>query len=249
MRIVTWNILSGMPIRAGADLYSSIESLNADILAVQEVDYLQPRSNNIKTVESIAAKCNYPNWAYAPTIYGTPGSKWIPSTEFQTSQNSITLETSYGIGLLSKSPVTSWHRISLAKSPIGLPLAITSDRGTRISYVADEPRAAIAAVLQNGITVITAHLSFVPPVNSRQLRRIKKWSQELPGKKIFIGDFNALLFGAAGIKSINNAKSYPSWSPKVKFDYLLSNDLTGTQLDLPFTGMSDHLPLGIEVNI
>ena len=247
MRIVTWNILSGMPTRPGADLFSSITQLNADVLAIQEVDYLQPRSNNIKTVELIADNCQYPHWSFAPALYGTPGAKWEATNDFIHSDSNKELKTSYGIGLLSKVPVKAWHRLSLDKSPIGLPLAITSEKGTRISYVADEPRSAIAAVLESGITVITAHLSFVPPVNSRQLKKIRDWAAQLPGKKIYIGDFNALFFGTAGLKSLNNAKSYPGWNPKVKFDFILSNEITGEQLDLTYPGVSDHLPLGIEV--
>ena len=247
MRIVTWNILSGAPTRPGANLFSSITELNADALAIQEVDYLQPRSNNIKTVELIADKCQYPHWAFAPALYGTPGAKWEATTDFINSDSNRELKTSYGIGLLSKVPVKAWHRLSLTKSPIGLPLAITSDKGTRISYVADEPRSAIAAVLENGTTVITAHLSFVPPVNSRQLKKIRDWAAQLPGKKIYIGDFNALFFGTAGLNSLNSAKSYPGWNPKVKFDFILSNEFTGKQLDLTYSGVSDHLPLGIEI--
>ena len=247
MRVITWNILSGTPTREGADLFSAINELDADILAIQEVDYLQPRSANIKTVELIASKCNYRYWAFAPAISGTPGSKWEVSSEFINSNDNKELNTSYGIGMLSKVAVVKWHRYSLKKSIVGLPLAITSQRGTRIMYVPDEPRAVIAAELENGITVISAHLSFVPPVNTLQLRKIKAWASKLPGKKIYIGDLNALLFGTAGLKSINNAKSYPAWGPKVKFDYILSNELHGHQLDLPYTGMSDHLPIGIEI--
>lgn len=247
MRIVTWNILSGMPTRPGSNLFDAIDQLGADILAIQEVDYLQPRSENIKTVELIAERCGYQHWAFAPAIKGTPGSQWIKSDEFITSQSPKTLQTSYGIGMLSKAAVTSWHRFSLNKSPIGLPLAITSEKGTRISYVPDEPRAAIAAVLACGITVISAHLSFVPPVNTNQLKKIKNWAHDLPGKKIFIGDLNALFFGTAGLKSLNSAKSYPAWNPKVKFDYMLSNDLVGNEINLPFTGVSDHLPIGLEI--
>ena len=247
MRIITWNILSGTPTREGADLVSAINQLDADVLAIQEVDHLQPRSNQIKTVELIAEKCNYRYWAFAPALTGTPGFKWEDSHDFINNNDNKTLPTSYGIGMLSRVPVVKWQRYSLKKSLIGLPLAITSPKGTRIMYVPDEPRAVIAAELENEITVISAHLSFVPPVNTLQLRKIKNWANDLPGKKIYIGDLNALLFGTAGIKSINSARSYPAWGPKVKFDYILSNELHGVSLDLPYTGMSDHLPIGVEI--
>ena len=179
MRIITWNILSGAPTREGADLVSAINQLDADVLAIQEVDYLQPRSNQIRTVELIAEKCNYRYWAFAPALTGTPGFKWEDSQDFINNNENKTLPTSYGIGMLSRVPVVKWHRYSLKKSMIGLPLAITSPKGTRIMYVPDEPRAVIAAELENGITVISAHLSFVPPVNTLQLRKVRHWTYNL----------------------------------------------------------------------
>ena len=61
-------------------------------------------------------------------------------------------------------------------------------------YVADEPRVAMAATLENGWTVINTHLSFVPFVNYRQLRMIKKWAAGLSAQYstqvLIIGDMN-----------------------------------------------------------
>ena len=56
MRVITWNILSGMNTRPEGNLFNAINNLNADILAIHEVDYLQPRSKNVRQVEEIANK-------------------------------------------------------------------------------------------------------------------------------------------------------------------------------------------------
>ena len=245
MKIVSWNILAGFPTKEGGNLFDSINHFSADVIALQEVDHLQERSGKIRTTEEISINCGYSHWAFAPTLYGTPGSQWKEAEHFSTSHSPIDLPTSYGISVLSRIPVRSWHVLRLKRSPIGLPLLITTDKGSRVGYVEDEPRAALAAVLDNGITVVAAHYSFVPPVNTRQLARTKKWAQALPGKKIFIGDFNALLFGKSGLRTLHGGKSYPSWGPKVKFDYALSNDVHGDVLDLPYLGVSDHLPIGL----
>ena len=247
MKIVSWNILAGFPTREGGNLVDSINQFSADVIALQEVDHLQKRSGNIKTTQLVSENCGYPHWGFAPTLYGTPGSKWREAEHFSTSRSPIELPTSYGISLLSRIPVISWHVLRLNRSPIGLPLLITTEKGSRVGYVEDEPRAAIAAVLENGSTVVAAHFSFVPPVNSRQLAKTKTWANNLPGKKIFIGDFNALIFGKAGLKSLHPGKSYPSWGAKVKFDYMLSDDLKGEVLDLPYLGVSDHLPIGLHL--
>lgn len=234
-----------MPTREGGNLFQSINHFSADVLALQEVDHLQARSGHRRTTEEIAQECGYEHWAFAPTLYGTPGSQWKVAENFSTSHNSVELPTSYGISLLSRIPVISWDILRLKPSPIGLPLLITTAKGPRVGYVQDEPRVAIAAVLENGVTVVAAHLSFVPPVNSRQLFKTKKWVERHPGKKIFIGDFNALLFGKAGLSSLHNGKSYPSWGARVKFDYMLSNEITAEVIDLPYLGVSDHLPIGV----
>lgn len=249
MRLISWNILSGMPLREGANLFDAINELAPDVIALQEVDHLQDRSNGMQTTIEIADKCGFSDWAFGPTLHGTPGSAWSPAIDISTSHQQNELPTSYGIALLSKIPVLSWHYKRLKRSPIGLPLVVTTPKGPRIAYVKDEPRVGVAAVLENGVTVIAAHLSFVPPVNSLQLRILKRWAEELPGKKIFIGDLNALLFGKAGLKSLHHGKSYPGWSPKVKFDFVLSDDLDGAELQLDYPGVSDHLPIGVEVKL
>lgn len=248
MRLITWNILSGAPLREDANLVDAIKNYDADVLAIQEVDYLQPRSMNIKTVEEIAEYNGYRYWVYAPSMFGTPGSKYTSATSHQSHNMREDLPTSYGIALLSRIPIVSYEILPLKKAPFGLPLIVQTPKGPRIMFVPDEPRMAIAATLENGTTIVTAHLSFVPPFNTLQLRRIKKWADKFEGKKVFLGDFNWLLFGKTGLKSLNTKKSYPGWKPKVKFDFILSNDLSGEELELEYLGVSDHIPLGITLN-
>ena len=249
VKIVSWNILSGAQLREGANLFDAIKELNADVLALQEVDHLQERSNGMQTTIEIAEKCGYQDWAFGPTLHGTPGSAWSPAVDISTSHQINELPTSYGIALLSKIPVLEWKYKRLKRSPIGLPLLVTTPKGARVAYVQDEPRVGVAAVLANGITVVAAHLSFVPPLNTFQLRALKNWTKELPGKKIFVGDLNALLFGKAGLRSLHKGKSYPGWDPKVKFDFMLSNDVEGRECEIKYPGVSDHLPIGIEIDI
>ena len=81
MRLVTWNILSGAPLREGANLFDAINTYNPDVLAIQEVDHLQDRSNGLKTVEEISERCGYPYWIFAPTMHGTPGSSYIEANK------------------------------------------------------------------------------------------------------------------------------------------------------------------------
>ena len=59
-----------MNSRPGGNLFKAINNLNADVLAIHEVDYLQPRSQNVKQVEEIAERCGFLNWAFAPALDG-----------------------------------------------------------------------------------------------------------------------------------------------------------------------------------
>jgi endonuclease/exonuclease/phosphatase family metal-dependent hydrolase len=171
-------------------------------------------------------------------------------------------EGNYGIALVSKIPVKHWDRLELGNSPFGMPLVIPAEnkkgkQSIRFIYVADEPRVALAATLDNGWTVINTHLSFVPFVNYRQLRKIKKWAAQLSEKYrtqvLIIGDMNlpkGLPAIASSWNSLVEQNSYPSWGSKIQFDYILSNTLKPDQYEsLPtvVTGMSDHLPVSIKI--
>jgi len=247
MRVVTWNILSGTVLTPGSNLIEAIKSYNPDVLALQEVDHRQSRSEEVESIEQIAALCGFPYWVFAPSLMGTPGNSPIPANEHMSHLEASDLQTSYGIALLSKIPISRYEILNLKKAPIGLPLLVASPRGQRVIYVQDEPRVAIAAVLEDGTVIVTAHLSFVPPFNSIQLNKIRRWAEQFGEKAIFVGDFNALIFGKAGLKSLNPKKSYPGWNPKLKFDFMLSNSIAGEVLDLEYLGVSDHQPLGMRI--
>jgi hypothetical protein len=176
---------------------------------------------------------------------------------------------SYGIGLVTNIPVTKWEILALGKSVIGLPLVFpageTNNSSTgsskpklRFIYVKDEPRYAVAAQLENGYTVVNMHLSFVPFVNLFQLWRVKRWLSKMPGKHILLGDLNLpfdLPVKFSKWKSLVSTASYPTWQPKIQFDYILSDnfglDEASNKLIRPLylkSDISDHLPVTIEIN-
>ena len=178
---------------------------------------------------------------------------------------------SYGIGLITNVPVKKWEILSLGKSVVGLPLVFPAgeaDSGNtfpagdaknapkpklRFIYVKDEPRYAIAAQLKNGYTVVNVHLSFVPLVNLYQLWRVKRWLAKMPGKHFLIGDLNLpfdIPVKLSKWKSLVSMASYPTWQPKIQFDYILSDNTTSVAVR-PIqihSDISDHLPVTIEIN-
>jgi endonuclease/exonuclease/phosphatase family metal-dependent hydrolase len=274
VRITSWNILHGMAIPPGnspdsvAALAAAVQSLNADVMGFQEVDHFLPRSNSRPQIRDIAESVGARDWAMGPSVIGTPGESWRKLHEHEpeliTDRSSHTelMHECYGIGIVSKIPVISWHRLNLGRSFLGLPLIVPGDESgkgkPRFIYVKDEPRLAIAAVLENGWTVVNTHLSFVPGLNLRQLRRLKKWAVEIAEasgtRALVMGDLNLpkdLPTVFSPWKSLAPGNTYPSWKPSIKFDYLLSPDLHPGEFSvmrLSRTGISDHLPLGIELS-
>jgi len=272
VRITSWNLLHGMaiPPQDSADpeaLQRAIQSLESDVFAFQEVDHFLPRSNSRPQMRDIAESITARDWAMGPSVIGTPGESWRKKHEHEpeiitnASSHSELMHETYGIGIVSKIPVLSWHRLNLGNSPLGLPLIVPGDETgkgrPRFIYVKDEPRLALAAVLENGYTVVNTHLSFVPGFNLAQLRRVKKWALEIAEstgtRAIVLGDLNLpknLPIVASKWKSLVTQNTYPSWGAKIQFDYLLSPDLAFGEFSVRNfapTGVSDHLPIGIEI--
>jgi endonuclease/exonuclease/phosphatase family metal-dependent hydrolase len=255
------------PGRTDVTLTSAVQTLGSDVYGFQEVDHFLPRSGTRPQIRDIAESVNAQYWAMGPSVIGTPGESWRkkrdhePEIITQITSHADLMHECYGIGIVSKIPVMSWHRLNLGNSPVGLPLVVPGDETgkgkPRFIYVKDEPRLALAAVLENGWTVINTHLSFVPILNLIQLKRVKKWALDLARKTgtraVIMGDLNLpknLPIAFSSWKSLVTANTYPSWGAKIQFDYFLANDLpqVGYQgVPISSTGISDHLPLSVEI--
>jgi endonuclease/exonuclease/phosphatase family metal-dependent hydrolase len=255
------------PGRTDVTLASAVQTLGSDVYGFQEVDHFLPRSGSRPQIRDIAESVNAQYWAMGPSVFGTPGESWRkkhdhePEIITQITSHADLMHECYGIGIVSKIPVMSWHRLNLGNSPIGLPLVVPGDETgkgkPRFIYVKDEPRLALAAVLENGWTVINTHLSFVPILNLIQLKRVKKWALDLAQKTgtraVIMGDLNLpknLPIAFSSWKSLVTANTYPSWGAKIQFDYILARDLpqVGYQgVPISSTGISDHLPLSVEI--
>ena len=236
---------------------STIREFAPDVIGIQEVDQNQARSSYVNQTELVATEIGASFWAFSPTLMGTPGESWreLHAHEEQIyihHSPSDNVPASYGIGLISTLPVRHWHYLPLKKSPLGFPIAVPEKKRPRLMYVADEPRVALAAELENGWTIATTHLSFVPIYNALQIRRVLAWLKSLPGKKILTGDMNmpwGLAQKVSRWQSFNNQPTYPSWKPSLQFDYILSNDLKNRSVTSHihgFTGVSDHRAISIE---
>ncbi len=232
-----------------------------DFISLQEVDHMQLRSGQINQTKVIADTLGLKYWAYLPALIGTPGEKWQAVKELT---NSIITEksddqiskTSYGIGFATSMPIRKLYTKALGRSIIGMPLLIPKNngKGGRFIYVKDEPRVALIAELENGLTIATTHLSFVPFVNIFQLNRLISTLKKLPGKSLLVGDLNLpanIPSKLSRFKLVISQSTYPSWNPKIQFDYIMAankQDVQATPLSTIKPDISDHVPIGVELN-
>lgn len=266
MRLTSWNLLHCLPTpltensNPAQSLAQAIETLKSDVMGLQEVDFHLERSGTVNQVGLIAEMMGTSYWAFAPSVIGSPDENWrgVGGSDRTVVTAEITdALAGYGIGLVSKIPVLSWHRLELSASPVGVLMSLPKDGSLKRIYVRDHPRSALAAVLDNGWLVVNTHLSFVPVFNLLQLLKIKRWVKSLPvvekEKVIIMGDLNlpfATLVRGFNWNSIARAWTYPTWNPKYQIDYILSQKISAEDvLQIPpvQTGVSDHLPLSAEV--
>ncbi|MDA2962904.1 MAG: endonuclease/exonuclease/phosphatase family protein [Actinomycetota bacterium] len=268
MRITSWNLLHAEAIPPdkaadnGALLRAQIARLQSDLIGLQEIDYFLARSGTHNQVGNIAAMMGAAHWAFAPSLMGSPDDDWrnpTVSDEKLITENSKVAPPAYGIGIASKIPVLSWHRLDLRRSPIGVLMAFPVDGKMKSFYVRDHPRSALAAHLDNGWLVINTHLSFVPFFNFAQLIKIKRWSKTLgvsdKSKILIMGDLNipfAIFARGFTWRSLTALRTFPSWYPNVQIDYFLSQGLSAKDVRnivFPHAGISDHLPLQIDIDV
>ena len=276
MRVISWNLLHGQKIPPTGTQNWQVEletaaktvsdKMQPDFLALQEVDNFQSRSGFINQSKLIAESMQLKHWAYLPTLIGTPGEKWRAVKDLNqaiiTSENHQSNDVaSYGIALATNQPIKKLYVKKLGRSLIGMPLLIPKDngKGVRFIYVKDEPRVALIAELENGFTIATTHLYFVPGVNIYQLNKISSFLKKLAGISVLMGDLNLpanLPSKLSGFRSVLSQSTYPSWGPKIQFDYIMARKsllkdsrLIHQEIKSTNPGISDHIPIGVTLQI
>jgi endonuclease/exonuclease/phosphatase family metal-dependent hydrolase len=252
MRLATFNILHGRSPEDGrVDLdrfAGAVRALDADVLGMQEVDRDQPRSHGADLTAVAAEAMGAPHHRFVATLAGTP-DLWSASTgELQPRT------AGYGIALLSRLPVLSWHALALPALRGTVPMIFPGRR--RPVLVRDEPRTAVAAVVdaaEGPVTVVATHLTFIHGWNVVQLRRLVRLVRDLPRPVVIMGDLN--LDGAtparlAGMQPLATAPTFPVHEPARQLDHILADGpLTTLSCRAVDTGLSDHRALLADVRV
>jgi endonuclease/exonuclease/phosphatase family metal-dependent hydrolase len=252
VRIATFNILHGRsPDDGRVDLdrlAAAVRELDPDVLALQEVDRDQPRSLGADLTAVAAEAMGAVDSQFVAALSGTPGGTWMAATGEEQPGSAA-----YGIALLSRLPVVSWRVVRLAPLRVKVPLWPRSSR--RPFLASDEPRVAVAAVLEGPrghMTVAATHLTFVPGWNAVQLRRLLRSLAGTREPLVLLGDLNMRPRAAralTGLRPLASALTFPAHAPARQLDHVLARGRLAptAPATAPRMPLSDHRPLVVSV--
>jgi endonuclease/exonuclease/phosphatase family metal-dependent hydrolase len=251
--MATFNILHGRSVEDGDvdvdRLADCVRRLDADVLALQEVDCDQPRSAMADLTAVAAEAMGAVSHRFVAAISGTPGATWMAATGEEQPGTA-----SYGIALLSRYEATTWQVLRLPRIPMKFPMYLPGP--SRIQVVDEEPRAAVLACFDTDLgplTVASTHLSFVPGWNRVQLRRLTRDLRGFPSPLVLMGDLNMTPPKPqrfTGLQPLATALTFPRDAPDRQLDHILTDDprLVVDSCSAPTLSISDHRPLIIDVS-
>ncbi|WP_407918018.1 endonuclease/exonuclease/phosphatase family protein [Kitasatospora sp. NE20-6] len=281
VRLATFNVLhgrplhsDGRPVSAGSEpfgmrpLLDAVTALDADVLALQELDRFQDRTGRVDQARAVAEAAGATDWRYTSALHAlaAPGRTWVPDP----SEPGMRVygppgtghdgeSPSHGVALMTRLPVLAWHARRFTAPPLAVPLRLRGRPG--LTVIRDRPRSALAAVLQGRrgpFTAVALHLSFFPGPNIRQLLAIHRWISDLPRPHLLLGDFNlggaipATVLRAADLLTPNSptsparwrdlarARTFPAHRPRLQLDHILASGIPHSD---PHTPHYLRLPL------
>ena len=258
MRLATFNILNGRSPtddRVDVDRFANaVKTLDADVLALQEVDRNQPRSDNADLTAVAAEVMGAPDHRFVAAISGGPGATWIAATGEEQPD-----AAAYGIALLSRYPVSGWEVVRLPAVPTRTPMRFRGSR--RPVWVRDEPRVAVLATLETpygALSVVNTHLSFIRWWNGRQLHALVRAVEHADRPLVLMGDLNMRPVRAGtltGMRALGSGLTFPADAPREQLDHVLLDGELRNDGELPHTRsqvlelpLSDHRALVIDVS-
>jgi endonuclease/exonuclease/phosphatase family metal-dependent hydrolase len=251
MRVATFNILNGRTQdehQVDVEAFrGAIASLDADVLALQEVDRNQARSQDTDLTAVAAEVMEAPDHRFVAALHGSPGSTWVAATGEEQPD-----AAAYGIALLSRFPVEAWQIVRLPVVRVPAPVRFTGSLLPEL--VRDEPRVAVAATIETPdglVTVVNTHLSFIRWWNGRQLRVLVRELESAGRPLLLMGDLNMGPERAAaltGMRGLVDHVTFPSAEPREQIDHVLADGpVRVTRSAAPQLPLSDHRALMADV--
>jgi endonuclease/exonuclease/phosphatase family metal-dependent hydrolase len=246
LRLASYNLLHGRDLRqrGTVDLAAAaavIAELDADVVALQEVDRLQQRSGGNDQIDELAGALGM-SGVFCPALRGSPDLSWIPAHDDAGGP-------AYGVGLLTRLELTNADRIALPGGGAG---ARSSSASLRNPGWDREPRVALSVrVRSHGweLPITVTHLSYMP---WRALRQLRAAAGVATSPRVLVGDLNlpAWTVRAAlpGWHHAGGAATFPAWRPRLQMHHVLIDGVVEVARAVahPRT-TSDHRPLVVDL--
>jgi len=253
MRLATFNILHGRSLTDNQvsveGLARAVRSLDADVLALQEVDRNQPRSHGADLTAVAAEAMGAVDHRFVAALSGSPGATWVAATGAEQPD-----AAAYGIALLSRHPVTAWEIVRLPELRAPVPMRFHGTR--KPTLVRDEPRVAMAAEIESPegtITVVNTHLTFIRWWNRRQLRYLVRSLAPARRPLVLMGDLNlgpALASSLTGMHALAAHPPFPADEPREQLDHVLADGPVHAQASAARRlALSDHQALVVDLTL
>jgi len=267
LRLATFNALHGAALDGTVDVERfarAVAHLDADVLALQEVERDSPRSHRADLVAVAAEALRADHRHFSPTLRGVAGA-WAPAGRPGVGVRRVPGVASFGIGLVSRFPVERWRRLELDRMPWRSRVrrrtaGSGAARWVPFRVVPDEPRAALAATVRTPsgpLTVVTTHTTSRPEFTADQFSAFVRACDALPRPLVVLGDLNLRAPEPAEISgwtSLADALTHPADRPARQIDHVLVDDARAPGLVRPVgpgvaldTGISDHRALVVDV--
>ena len=252
MRVATFNILHGRTVGDGVDpqrLRDCVRRLDPDVLALQEVDRDQPRSEHADLTAAAADAMGAVEHRFVAAISGTPGATWVAATGREQPGTAA-----YGIALLSRFPVSSWQVLRLPRIPMRFPHVLAraqqGDDGRRGTAGGGDRAGAHPAGAADGgehPSVVRARLESAPaaPTGSRPARPAGPTAARRRPQPHTVRRYTA----GRACDALASAATFPSAAPNRQLDHIVTDDtgLRGDAVEAELMPISDHRPLLVEL--
>jgi endonuclease/exonuclease/phosphatase family metal-dependent hydrolase len=249
IRVMTYNIRVGIGLDgkwSGTDSRENLQQIGslireekADIVFLQEVDYMRKRSGGLDQ-PTLLGEFSGLTPVYGPAIF-TEGP------------DGVSIVDGYGIALLSRWPVREYRVERLYKPDY------SKSHPEYPDYYGEQRVAIVARIAAPGgdITVIDTHLGLTPDQREKQLARIAEIATAEARKRpvIVAGDFNALPRAAemAPVRVVlkdvyailpSPPLTFPADKADRTIDFIFHDDrLEAREVRVIQTTLSDHLPV------
>ena len=253
MKLISWNV-NGVRAIAKKGFLDMLDTLDADIICLQEIDFHSQRSYYVNQQDELQKLgYNYIFQAVNWDVNYLPFPYYPPSAHFG--------EVYSGQSILSKYKLEDVERIVLDR--------VGDSPFYRDAFYLDR-LAQVSKTIIGGKTVVLINVhfeAFDATTRTKHAKRIVKLYNEfaIDYPVLLVGDFNSdirfenaaiqLIMDIPGIKSAGPDKgnTYPSLNPKVRIDHIFYNEefieLKNAAVLNSFAEASDHLPVQMEFKL